>query len=44
MEFHCYYWEKLNLKYAQVTKRFRAQNNFRMVARHDDRPKKFLLG
>ena len=34
----------VNLKYAQVTIRFRAQNNFRMVARHDDRPKKFLLG
>ena len=34
----------MNLKYAQVTIRFRAQNNFRMVARHDDRPEKFLLG
>ena len=25
MEFHCYYWEKLNFKYAQVTIRFRAK-------------------
>ena len=25
-------------------KQFRAQNNFRAVAGHDDRPKKFLIG